>query len=289
MARPSPRASAVALAGVAVAALWILIGATAAAAASGPSPSAEQQFIDAVNRERGAHGAPAVALDGELTGIARHWADRLAADGRLSHNADLPNQVTADWEKLAENVGTGGGVDAIHQAFMASATHRANILDPDLTHVGLGVVDTGDQLWVTENFMRLRPAPAAAVAPAAAPVAAPAPAPAPTPVAPAATPASVPVPAAPEPAALVAAPTLTVDDVRTIEPALASWAWGSPATAAVTPVPVTPMTAAAQVSSPAEVPVLPVGVVGAIALGAVVTAAAADPQLRSRVRLRVAA
>ena len=35
---------------------------------------------------------------------------------------------------------------------MGSSGHRANILNPAMRHVGVGVVSSGGQLWVTEIF-----------------------------------------------------------------------------------------------------------------------------------------
>jgi hypothetical protein len=35
---------------------------------------------------------------------------------------------------------------------MGSSGHRANILNPAMRHIGVGVVSSGGQLWVTEIF-----------------------------------------------------------------------------------------------------------------------------------------
>jgi hypothetical protein len=45
-------------------------------------------------------------------------------------------------------------VSAIHDAFMNSSEHRSIILDPDFTQVGVGVVSSGNLLYVTEIFVR---------------------------------------------------------------------------------------------------------------------------------------
>jgi hypothetical protein len=119
--------------------------------------SQEADFVSRANGARASSGAAALRVDGELTAIARRWSGKMAAAKQLSHNPNLAKEVTADWEKLAENVGFGASVESIHQAFMNSAAHRANILDPALTHIGVGVVvDDEGQIWVTEVFMRLR-------------------------------------------------------------------------------------------------------------------------------------
>jgi hypothetical protein len=117
----------------------------------------EAEFVSRANGARSGSGAGSLKVDGELTAVARRWSAKMAAANQLSHNPNLAKEVSADWEKLAENVGFGPSVDSIHQAFMNSAGHRANILDGALTHIGVGVVVDGDgQIWVTEVFMRLR-------------------------------------------------------------------------------------------------------------------------------------
>lgn len=42
--------------------------------------------------------------------------------------------------------------EEIVQGWMDSPGHRANILSPDYTHLGIGVVTTGSKLWATQNF-----------------------------------------------------------------------------------------------------------------------------------------
>jgi hypothetical protein len=117
----------------------------------------EADFVSRINAERTSRGLGALATDSELTTIARRWSGKMAAANQLSHNPNLSKEVTQDWEKLGENVGVGGSVADIHVAFMNSPAHRANILDPAFTHVGVGVVDGADgRIWVTEVFMRLR-------------------------------------------------------------------------------------------------------------------------------------
>ncbi len=273
---------------VSVVAVGAVAGAAPAAASGAFSAESEQQFVDAVNRERAAHGLGTLAVHSELTDVARGWAEHLEAEGRLSHNPDLGNQVTADWEKLAENVGTGWEIDSIHRAFMDSPSHRANILDGDLTHIGLGVVNAGGQLWVTQNFMRLAAAPTGAPAPAPSPEPAPQPAPEPAPQ-PAPAPASAPA-AAPEPVSRAVAPAApapepepeqtpasavvpTVEDVVEAQPALGSWRWSTAASSGVSALPAS-QTATTSVSS--GTPILPVGVVAVLALSTVTAVAAVE-------------
>lgn len=118
---------------------------------------AEAGFIDKANEARAERGADALRIDAELTAVARRWSAKMAQAQSLSHNPNLPSEVTQDWEKLAENVGVGPTVEEVHTAFMASTSHRTKILDPVFTTVGVGVViDAKGRMWVTEVFMKLR-------------------------------------------------------------------------------------------------------------------------------------
>jgi hypothetical protein len=194
---------------IAAAIIGIVIPVAAAArstAASGDPAAMESEFVSRINALRASKGLGQLAVDGELTSIARRWAGKMAAAGGISHNPNFSNEVTADWVKLGENVGTGGEVVRIHDAFVASSRHYANMVDPAFTRIGVGVVVASNgAIYTAHQFMRLASDDAARVA-----AAAPAPSPAPAPAAPraprparSAAPRPAPAPA-PAPAAAVA-------------------------------------------------------------------------------------
>ena len=172
--------------------------------ATAADSAVESQFISAINAIRAAHGAQPLRMYGELTGIARAWTDQMVADGGISHNPDFSGQVSAYWMKLGENVGVGGDVQSLMNAFVNSPAHYRNIVDPEYNYVGVGVsYDGNGRMYTTHDFMRLDDAPAPAPAPEPEPESAPAPAPAP---APAQGPVAAPATSAPSPAA-ASAPT----------------------------------------------------------------------------------
>ncbi|MDQ3145662.1 MAG: CAP domain-containing protein, partial [Actinomycetota bacterium] len=107
----------------------------------------EGAFASKINGLRASKGLPALQYDGQLTGVARAWASHMADVGSISHNPSLSSQVTSNWRKLGENVGTGGDVDSLHQAFVNSPGHYANLVDPAFTHFGIGVVERNGVLW----------------------------------------------------------------------------------------------------------------------------------------------
>ncbi|MGH9269087.1 MAG: CAP domain-containing protein, partial [Acidimicrobiales bacterium] len=132
------------------------MAATGHAGPAAAAPADEAAFIAAIQAVRAENGLEALTVSTEITDSARAWSARMASDDRLYHNPNLATDVTLDWARLTENVGIGPGVDPIHEAFLASPKHFANIVDPKVTHVGVGVVWNGPKLWVTEDFVRLR-------------------------------------------------------------------------------------------------------------------------------------
>ncbi|GAC1313107.1 MAG: hypothetical protein NVSMB12_04290 [Acidimicrobiales bacterium] len=180
------------------------------------------QLLADTNRERAANGAGPLATNDALTGVAQAWANQMAGSAHLAHNPNLVSQidryVTPNWEKYGENVGTGPDVETIQAAFVRSAEHHQNMIDPSFTQVGIAIAYAPNgALWVTVDFLQPMPArqPASATgATAAAPATAPAP-PA-SGGAPAARPQAVSVlgaahmAAAPDPEAAVPAPSTEV-------------------------------------------------------------------------------
>lgn len=168
----------------------LLVASSPPAHASGPA----DEFIALANQARAAQGLPALAVDSHLSSVAADHSVRMAQAGDLHHNPNLADDVP-DWQRLTENVGRGnGGVQALHDAFMASSGHRANILDPQVSQIGVGVAEADGNLWVTEVF-RL---PSAQQPPPPPPEPTPEP-PAPAPPAPEPTPEPPPPPPAPAP------------------------------------------------------------------------------------------
>lgn len=124
--------------------------------ATAPNPGAESAFVSRINNYRANRGLNALTVHGELVSVARNWTEKMVARGEISHNPNLGNEVSAPWTKLGENVGVGYDVEGLWQAFLNSPSHHRNVVDPDWTHVGVGVVIASDnRMFTTHNFMRL--------------------------------------------------------------------------------------------------------------------------------------
>jgi hypothetical protein len=109
--------------------------------------SAERALFDAANRERTAQGLQPLRWDDALAAAAREHALRMAQRNTLSHQlpGELPLQdrarlAGARYTLIAENVAEGPSPDLIHASWIHSPPHRANLLDPELTTVGIAVV-----------------------------------------------------------------------------------------------------------------------------------------------------
>lgn len=111
-----------------------------------PADDAERQLFALINKARATAGLPALERDPALARVARsHSADMLSHNfiGHISPTtgspADRVGQAGIVFEHLAENVGTAGSPDEVHQGLMRSPGHRSAILDRQVTRVGVGV------------------------------------------------------------------------------------------------------------------------------------------------------
>ncbi len=119
-------------------------------------PSHVPEFYQEVNEARFEQGLE--ALD---------WSVDMAFHAAV-HNEDMAEADmifhSQSWElgqflgvRVAENVGRGQSVESLMEAFMDSPGHRAAILDPDYTHVGIATLHDDPYLYVTMVFQEAGP------------------------------------------------------------------------------------------------------------------------------------
>ena len=119
----------------------------------------EAELARLLNAERSSRGMNELAHSDALRTVARRHSQRMMIEGTIFHNQRLQEDVEAvfpAWARIGENVGMGPSVPSVHQAFMDSPAHRANVLDPDFYWQGVGVVSGGSRLFMTENFLKLQ-------------------------------------------------------------------------------------------------------------------------------------
>ena len=131
-----------------------------ACSARAQNPSEEEQYLfDAANRERASRQLPALKWDPALAEAARRHAALMAKEDNLAHQ--LPGELPLDqrsaragarFSRVGENIAVGPELEPIHAGWMHSPGHRANILEPRFTALGVGVVARAGQLFSVQDF-----------------------------------------------------------------------------------------------------------------------------------------
>ncbi len=147
---------------VAVASLFALPPAALAWDANAFSSDSEQELFVLHNQSRAAAGLPALRWDGTLAAFARARSQDMIERDYFSHSIPPDNHKVFDelqdagycFELAGENLGWNTYPDdvataAIHEMFMSSSGHRANILgaDWDVMAVGAYKGTTGKKMW----------------------------------------------------------------------------------------------------------------------------------------------
>lgn len=115
------------------------------------------EVISLVNQSRAEAGLGQLRTNVVLNLKADRWAQKLRSDCALSHSK-LSDGAPKEWMKLGENVGYGGTIEQVHEAYLNSPGHRANIMDPSFTSMGAAAVwgdcDGQHRVFTVQVFMR---------------------------------------------------------------------------------------------------------------------------------------
>lgn len=122
----------------------------------------ERQMLSLVNIEREKAGLKPLGEDILLRNVARVHGRDMLIRGYFSHDsptgetlADRLNNAKVVYTTAAENIAMAPTAELAHNGLMNSPKHKANILDPSFTHIGIGVIDAGQYgLMVTQDFTR---------------------------------------------------------------------------------------------------------------------------------------
>jgi len=125
----------------------------------------EQDLLQLANQSRQRAGAPSLVLDSGLAAAARAHAQAMLEAHQLSHQfAGEPTLMlrlaatsTVQLDQAAENIALDYSAQGGHEHLMLSPPHRANLLNPAYNVVGLGVVRSGDRLYIVQDFARALP------------------------------------------------------------------------------------------------------------------------------------
>jgi uncharacterized protein YkwD len=109
-----------------------------------------------VNDERAKVGAAPLSIDSCAQTAADAWSNHMASTGVLVHNSLMPLLSCSDSvQRAAENIAYGGqSPERLMSMWMNSPGHRANILNPRLTGIGIGIAtDSRGLVWATQDFL----------------------------------------------------------------------------------------------------------------------------------------
>jgi uncharacterized protein YkwD len=117
--------------------------------ALGLSDQLGQATLCLIDARRAAAGVPALSDSPLLDQVASRYAAQMVAEGFFDHVSPAGSTLAArigaagDFAAAGEDLGYADGLDvtpaAMVGAWMGSAPHRANILDPSFTQLGVGV------------------------------------------------------------------------------------------------------------------------------------------------------
>lgn len=129
----------------------------AGAAPTAPARTAqEDEMASKISGSRWLAGRSPLPFHDVMGDHASGWSGHMAWMNDLQHHPNLTseaNKITSSWQGFAEIVGRGPSVAAVHEGFMRSPAHRDKILG-NWSWQGVGIVESGGQLWVTVRFLR---------------------------------------------------------------------------------------------------------------------------------------
>lgn len=111
----------------------------------------EDQMLDRINQERYNNNLKPLVADPLLRNVARAYSRAMLLKGFFAHVT--PEGITlfdrllaakVNYNEAAENLAYAPSIQLAHLGLMNSPKHRANILDPNFTRVGIGVIDAGE-------------------------------------------------------------------------------------------------------------------------------------------------
>ncbi len=119
-----------------------------------------QQILDIVNAERQKNNLDPLQLDATLNKVATVKAKDMGDNNYFSHNSpsygspfDLMHAFGVDYKSAGENIAAGQkSAQEVMNAWLNSSGHRANILNANYTHLGVGYYNSGQTApyWVQE-------------------------------------------------------------------------------------------------------------------------------------------
>ncbi|WP_391209239.1 CAP domain-containing protein [Psychrobacillus sp. L4] len=122
-------------------------------------PASVQEVVDLTNKERAKEGLKALQIDVKLTQSAQAKSQDMKNKNYFDHTSptygspfDQMKSLGITYKSAGENIAMGQRSAAeVVDAWMKSPGHRANIMNPAFTHIGVGLSDSG--FYWTQQFI----------------------------------------------------------------------------------------------------------------------------------------
>lgn len=119
----------------------------------------EKKVVELTNAEREKQGLAPLELDVELSKVAKDKSKDMQQNNYFSHNSpthgspfDMMKKYGIQYNTAGENIAQGQqSPEEVVNAWMNSEGHRANIMNENFTHIGVGHVEEGNY-W-TQMFI----------------------------------------------------------------------------------------------------------------------------------------
>jgi uncharacterized protein YkwD len=140
-----------------------------------PNPlikTATQQLLQAINADRARLHVRPLVLDTRQSSCSRRHSKHMALAGGIAHD-QFPADICVAHTYAAENVGSDPTTDVLTAVMQLNTMmmdegpcpdkkcpgtefedhgHYMNLVSPNFTHIGIGIVVKNSTVWLTENF-----------------------------------------------------------------------------------------------------------------------------------------
>lgn len=121
----------------------------------------EQQIVNLVNQERSKLGIKPLENDMRLVKAARLKSQDMITKNYVGHISptygspfDMMKSMGITYQTAGENIAGAGTVDRAFTNLMNSPGHRANMMSPNYTKIGIGIIQGGPYgLMITQMFI----------------------------------------------------------------------------------------------------------------------------------------
>jgi hypothetical protein len=130
-------------------------------ARGGNMQEAAEEIFALANRARAQAGVGRLEWDPALAAAALQHCQLMVYQGSISHRYQGEPELSAraaaagaHFSVIEENVAIGPSAGTIHQEWMQSPGHRANLLSPEVDRVGVAVVSSRGTLYAVADYSR---------------------------------------------------------------------------------------------------------------------------------------